>query len=116
MKPYLRQFNIRLPSDLRDDILDTCSQKGWKVELACTDFLKLGLLVAKYPEIHKQMNKVIENAGLVNVPNPDYVRLAVKQYEGIEKLVDIRNNLKPIPIPTNEINAVQILTHKEVEV
>jgi len=111
----LRQFNIRLPSDLRDDIIDTCFQNGWKVELACTDFLKLGLLVAKYPEIHEQMNKILEDANLVNVPNPDYVSLAVKQYEGIEKLNDIRNNLKLVPITLPKY-AAQVLTHREVEV
>jgi len=115
MKPDRSQFNIRIPNKLKADLIDFCWTKGWKVELACIDFLKLELLVAKYPEIHEQMDKVIEASQLVNVENPDYVSLAVKQFDDIEKAIDLKKNLKLIPVPLPQTCSA-VYTHKELEV
>ena len=116
MNPSLSQFNIRIPTELRKDVVDYCWSKGWNVQLAVTDWIRFGLMVAKYPEIHEQMSQVIENSKLVNIAEPDYVNLAIQQYKGIQTLIQMRKDVNLIPFDMTYSKPVNIMTHKELEV
>ena len=117
MNRIQRQLNIRVPADIQDEVKELCWVRRWSQEVACLEFIKLGLLVAKNKEIHNQLNEIIKKADLVDVRDPDYVQLAIEQFRQVEKLDEIRHNLKLNPINDSwKSHAVKILTHKEIEV
>jgi len=117
LKPNYRQFNVRLPNKLRDDLIDLCHNRSWVVQQTIIDFINLGILVTTNPELHFRMNQIIEESQIVNVPSPDYVKLVTEQFEGIQKQVLLKQNLKLTPCPNDNWNnhMVTIMTHAEVE-
>ena len=119
----MRQFNIRVPEELTDDIRDLCFEREWKIDLTCIEFMKLGYLVAKNPELHEEMNKIIEKAKIVNVSKPDYVQLVTQQFEEIQKLSKIKGykimTVNPshftVPIPKQWNSFVELSRKVKIE-
>jgi len=114
MNPNLAQFNFRIPIEFRQDIINFCWSKRWNIQTTIKEWIRLGLLVAKHPEIHRELNQIIEKSKLVNIAEPDYVNLLISQYDDIERLAELKASMHLKPIEMRHVKPSQIFTHKEI--
>jgi len=109
---------MRLPEELTEELRDLCHVRGWHMKETIKEFLTIGLLISKHPEIHNQFNKILESSDIVDVARPDYVQLAIKQYKDIVNQQEIKQiqTQEPLTKLSIPLKALQMFRQKEIEV